>query len=839
MNYINKRELQKIIDGAPKGASKAMITSGLAQRGYTIQGVNDQEKKSFVGGLIKEIASPFVRGGQALKTGMPVLGATLQGLPAAIGLGDKEKAKQRIMDKASVAQEGMKKTIDTPLGSYNPITNPREALGAGLEAASWFVGGGGVAQAGKLAIRARLGKSMVAGAKSGAVGGGLYGAGSALSRDESVGQAVTSGTIGGALGGAGGAVLGGAMAGAGIGARALTRKITGKLQPVAEQTKQKVVDYIAKSIKPRMTNLNVNQLKKVQDKQVQAFQVLANNKNAIKITDEAGFRINRLPKTVKEVSEAITDVKTKLFNQYDKLARNAGEAGANFSPTKTLSSLRKLADDKSYSPSLRKYINEIADEVLELKGENPLVVQSRIKELNESLAGYFAGRVEKGRARIDASVAKLLNEELDDVIFNFTGGQWKRLRSDFSALKTIEKDVNKQALLMMRKSQKGMMDLTDIFTGGDLVSGIMTLNPASVARGLFGRGIKEYYKMLNNPDRYIRKIFEELGEKAPSKINLQSIKTLPRAIKEGVGDALKKRPGLTIEDVSPKGKGEILRTTPLKSEVKTFKRDLTLTGEDKIVQEKSIKKFVANKQKLVNDYIRDNGLVANTDNARKLFSDVGYTGGNSAAVHEASSALNKLVWKKVLRTAKNIEAILFSGGSGSGKSSVAEQFVRGLKKGNSAVLDSNLSGYNSAVNSIGEALKAKKVPRITYIYREPVDAFIGTIKRMLTNPKEGGRLVPIKVTAGNHPDSLGVVKKIYEEYGELIAKKKLKFTFIDNSMGAKNAVKMNYDKVKKIKIPPDIESKMRKALDKIYKDGIIIKGKKYKITQEQYNQLIK
>lgn len=513
MAYINKKELQKIIDYAPKGTTRTMIMSGLSQRGHTIQGYNDQEKKSFVGGLVKEIASPFIRGGQALKTGLPVVGATLQGLPAAIGLGDKEKAMERITTATEKAEAKNRETIKTPIGTYNPITSPKEAVGAGLEASSWLVVGGGVAQAGKLAIRAKLAKAMVAGAKSGALSGALYGAGSSLSGGEDIKESITSGVVGGALGGAGGAVLGGAMAGAGIGARSLTRKITGKLKPVAEQTKQKLTEYISKAIKPRMTNLNVNQLKKVQDKQIQAFQVLANNKNAIKITDEAGFRVNRLPKTVREVSEAITDVKTKLFNQYDKLARGAGEQGANFNPIKTIGELRNLAKDKSYSPSLRKYVTDIADEILELKGESPVVVQSRIKELNESLAGYFAGRVEKGKARIDASVAKLLNEELDDVIYNFTGGQWKKLRSDFSALKSIEKDVNKQALLMMKRNTKGMADLTDIFTGGDLVSGVMTLNPNQILRASVGRGIKEWYKYLNNPDRYIRKIFEELTGK--------------------------------------------------------------------------------------------------------------------------------------------------------------------------------------------------------------------------------------------------------------------------------------------------------------------------------------
>ena len=44
----------------------------------------------------------------------------------------------------------------------------------------------------------------------------------------------------------------------------------------------------------------------------------------------------RTPKTVRELVGAIDDVKGKLFHRYDKLAREAGEQGANFNPIKNI-----------------------------------------------------------------------------------------------------------------------------------------------------------------------------------------------------------------------------------------------------------------------------------------------------------------------------------------------------------------------------------------------------------------------------------------------------------------------------------------------------------------------
>ena len=550
MAYINKKEFEKLVNYAPKGTSKRDIQTALIARGHLIQGVNDQEQKSFGGQLVKDIASPFVKGVNLLRTAAPVAGALASAIPASLGLGDKDKARQRIDSASEKAQERMKTPIKTALGTYTPATTFKEGVGVGLEALSTLYGGGAVKNIAQAGIKGAFKSAVKTGVKSGLVGGAGFGFGRGLGDDETVGKSLEQGAISGIAGAVGGGILGGAMFGGSLATKSLVKKVSQKLQPVAEQTKQKVTDYIGKAIRPKVAGLSSNQMKGLQRKQVEGFQVLKNNVKDIKLPDEYGGLTSRTPKTVGEVVSAVQDVKTKLFSRWDKLAREAGDKGASFNPIKTIGELTKITKDKSYSPTLRRYVNEILEEISELKGESPTVIQNRIKELNESLAGYFAGRVEKGKARIDASVAKLLNEELDDVIFNFTAGDYKTLRSQFSALKSIEKDATRTAQRMLNRQKKGLGDLTDIFTGGDLISGILTANPASVSRGLIGKGIQLAYKALNDPDRYIRKIFNELGETAQPQ----------RLINRGLPTPSGK---LSPTDAIPlpKAKGEILKST--------------------------------------------------------------------------------------------------------------------------------------------------------------------------------------------------------------------------------------------------------------------------------------
>lgn len=65
-----------------------------------------------------------------------------------------------------------------------------------------------------------------------------------------------------------------------------------------------------------------------------------------------------------------------------------------------------------------------------------------------------------------------------------------------------------RAIVQARKNAKGLLDFTDVFSGGNVVQGILTLNPTQIAVGGTQKAIASVMKTLNDPDRYVRKLFE-------------------------------------------------------------------------------------------------------------------------------------------------------------------------------------------------------------------------------------------------------------------------------------------------------------------------------------------
>jgi hypothetical protein len=279
-------------------------------------------------------------------------------------------------------------------------------------------------------------------------------------------------------------------------------------------------------------------------------------------------------------------------------------------------------------------------------------------------------------------------------------------------------------------------------------------------------------------------------------------------------------------------KGEILETkekTEANSNiiVKVPERDSSLTGKGAEIQEASIAKYEADPQAMVDEYLKENGKVINTDEARKLFADVGYNGANSAAVHEASSAVSKSAWREALAKNPGDKAIILAGGSGTGKTSVAKNALGKTFEESSAVLDGNLSSMGSALKRIKEAKEAGKDVKLTYVYREPEDAWVnGVIQRMLNNESEKGRVVPLSTFLENHKGSHETIKALLDnkDISELL--------LLDNSFGKNAQQFMDVDKFNNLSYDIDtLRSSLLAVTKQLYEQG--------KITEIQYKSLIK
>lgn len=329
----------------------------------------------------------------------------------------------------------------------------------------------------------------------------------------------------------------------------IARQIPGEIANVSKAINPTLDDIIQKGIDKgiKPTNIPNNDLPEFSRKANIAIKTIAENKDALNLEDADGNTINR-PKSNADLANAITQTKQNIYQKYTKLAKMAGDNSASqFDARPIIDQLGKVAQAPGeelsvndprlkYSQSARQYAYKMQDEIQELHGASPEIIQSRIQDLNNSLAGYYDGRVAKSVASIDASIAQSMRTQLDSKIENAVGPGYQDLKNQYGSLKSIEDAVNHRALVQARSASKNVFDLTDVFTGAKLVGGIATMNPALVAEAGAGRVIKEIYKSLNNPDRYIDKMFEaaysDADKTAAGKIAAEQ--TMPKTISQSV-----------------------------------------------------------------------------------------------------------------------------------------------------------------------------------------------------------------------------------------------------------------------------------------------------------------
>jgi hypothetical protein len=276
----------------------------------------------------------------------------------------------------------------------------------------------------------------------------------------------------------------------------------------------------------------------------------------------------------------------------------------------------------------------------------------------------------------------------------------------------------------------------------------------------------------------------------------------------GKWEPLIKNPNITIDQPTP-GPNR-------------FERAQGLTPEGAKIEEDAFKKIEANEEALMQEYLENysgqNKNISNTDEARKLFKDVGYAGHNAADVQEPASYMGKKVWNRLLENEG--PATIYAGGSGSGKSSAIKGLMPETLSGSSAILDGNLSSMNSALKRIDEAAKAGKKTNLIYVYRDPIDSLVnGVISRMKNNADEGGRIVPVHVVAQNHIGSWKVIDDLYQTAVAAGEGKTDMFNFVNNSLGKNKARLMDYNEFKQIQYPEDLEAQMVKAVEDAFSRG--------------------
>lgn len=185
--------------------------------------------------------------------------------------------------------------------------------------------------------------------------------------------------------------------------------------------------------------------------------------------------------------------------------------------------------------------------------------------------------------------------------------------------------------------------------------------------------------------------------------------------------------------------------------------------------------------------------------------------------HEAGSSLAKAREAELLKNpeTKDLPVGFMAGGSGAGKSHILRAEGKDIQKDYALIHDTNLNHYPSAKAKIDRALASGRPVDITYVYRDPFQAFQeGVIPRTKTQD----RIVPISEHIKTHQGSLPVVAKLAKEYE---ADPRVSFSLIDNSF-AKGEHKLigSVDKVPEFDYT-NIEGKLYESAKQAYESGNI------------------
>jgi len=297
-----------------------------------------------------------------------------------------------------------------------------------------------------------------------------------------------------------------------------------KPQTIPKLDEAKVLDNYNRSIKPSVAGKKTaQQISDYNSKVVTGVKSIVENKSGLEFTDDVGNVIKgETPKTVDQMSQAISQTKKSIYDKYDALATQAGEKGIRVNARNIAMNLDPVIKSKSLAisnPEAVKYAKSL-QERLWTNGEiDAKTAQEVIQNYNSELKAYYRNPTPglASNVQIDAMIANKMRTMLDDGITNATGEQYQTLKNQYGALSSIEKDVANRAQIYARQSKVGLAsNLSNIASGAELVRGLITMNPADIAASLTIKGVQKYIQYLNNPDVGIQKMFNELDKSYPT-----------------------------------------------------------------------------------------------------------------------------------------------------------------------------------------------------------------------------------------------------------------------------------------------------------------------------------
>lgn len=398
-------------------------------------------------------------------------------------------------------------------GKQKAIQNPKEAIGVGTEVASYIPAGGAVVSATKQTLARTLPK-LIPLAKEGAVSGGMQMFGSSLQDDKGAVDTLKDTATGALVGGIAAPIIG--VTG-GAAAKPIIRTID-KLAKPLETHRRDVAQYINQALSTQGKK-SIGVALKNPDKQYRAFEVLHDISPNIKVTNDLGEEIVWDPKTTNfaDFGKAFKESKDQIWKGVSGAVQEATGKGLNVDIYPILDEVNKIANNRFTTSEVRSGAVKLSEELAnmaDINGQIPIEgLMEYNKTLNTKIGGVLTGTTDNAVRDMEAGIAKKLSEAADNAVESVTDSRFAKLKDDYAALRSIEKDVVRRMQQESRMIDNSLGDFMGRYGTIEMVNGVIQAthgNFGPLAKGAAAKALGAYSKFLRQPSTYLQRAFREI-----------------------------------------------------------------------------------------------------------------------------------------------------------------------------------------------------------------------------------------------------------------------------------------------------------------------------------------
>ena len=287
------------------------------------------------------------------------------------------------------------------------------------------------------------------------------------------------------------------------------------LKPVNRDISGVVDKYYFKGVNPGAKNIkSQGGINKVRAKATSAVETVVDNIDNIKYSDGVQEITGKLPESLDEFSTAIAQTKKKIFTEYDELVKQTGNTGVTVELDDIADELIDVASRKEIglvSPTSEKYAMDMAQRLEDTGGLSLGEAQDVIETMNQKLKAFYRNPSpdDASKAVFDSFFANKLRQKVNTAVENTTHKNFTGLKKQYGALSEVEEHVARAAFTDAKKSGMQLIDMSNIFTVSDMISGVATMSPGRFIKGATGFALRKIYKSMTSQNKMVKKMFEQ------------------------------------------------------------------------------------------------------------------------------------------------------------------------------------------------------------------------------------------------------------------------------------------------------------------------------------------